>query len=654
MRDILTFVIALSLGVAVFLGYQRSIYEAQDKNVEIAVNLSDIKSFAAQSGRAIPQELALFKAPGTTTVLYKEETLGDLKKYVSIYSGEDFILNETVLLDAKTLEHLQSRNDINYDYNYIFVQDQAVYKRLTDNLRAKNPEVYLNTYEIQIAEKPAWLIVSALSGGALSNLGFGFDGRIVAYLESINMQVLPQVRTWDNARSEGMNVTFADLKGHANVRTILFNDKALPGFPDLGRLTELASIIKQNNWNVGLIEFMPQKGFEEVAYANSKKVVRFFSIDSKEGDKTTPEGAIDKYTLAASERNDRLLFVRPITFNDVNQEQGYISHINDLKQRLVAASLYVAPVKDDIKSPFQKIPMEFFVLIMSLGVIAGGLLLADKLDLLKLGVLVGLVVLLADIFLIFHTRGNTLDMLALGEKAMALLAACIFPTYGLLVTISEKERNVWQSFGAVLKATAISMMGALFVIGLLADMAYMVKIDQFIGVKLAHLVPVAIILWYLYSRENDGKTMSQRTVDILKRPLTAAYALLSLGILAALYIYMARSGNDAAGLVSGWELKFRSILDQLLYVRPRTKEFLIGYPILLTLYYLGYKLRYLPFVALAVIGQVSVVDTYAHIHTPIMISLLRTVNGLWLGVLLALVCIFAYLYYFKNWGSDYK
>lgn len=40
-----------------------------------------------------------------------------------------------------------------------------------------------------------------------------------------------------------------------------------------------------------------------------------------------------------------------------------------------------------------------------------------------------------------------------------------------------------------------------------------------------------------------------------------------------------------------------------------------------------------------VIGQVSLVNTYAHIHTPLLIALQRSLNGLILGIVVAVIAV---------------
>lgn len=85
----------------------------------------------------------------------------------------------------------------------------------------------------------------------------------------------------------------------------------------------------------------------------------------------------------------------------------------------------------------------------------------------------------------------------------------------------------------------------------------------------------------------------------------------------------------------------RNFLNDVLGVRPRSKEFLIGYPLTLLLFWLGASSRNWILTIPAVIGQVSLVNTYAHIHTALLISLQRSFNGLVLGIVIGLLLILA-------------
>ena len=105
--------------------------------------------------------------------------------------------------------------------------------------------------------------------------------------------------------------------------------------------------------------------------------------------------------------------------------------------------------------------------------------------------------------------------------------------------------------------------------------------------------------------------------------------------LVALALFVARSGNDPGVGVSATELKTRALLDKYLYVRPRTKEFLLGHPALFLGLAAAASKRFpayvLPLLVVGAIGQSSLMDTFCHLHTPLLVSALRGLIGWALG-----------------------
>ena len=95
--------------------------------------------------------------------------------------------------------------------------------------------------------------------------------------------------------------------------------------------------------------------------------------------------------------------------------------------------------------------------------------------------------------------------------------------------------------------------------------------------------------------------------------------------------------------VSETELQFRNLLENLLIARPRTKELLIGWPcLLLFIWSLRRHMNFLPLVfGLGMsIGLVSIVNTFLHIRTPFLLSLLRTGWGILFGFILGMIAVF--------------
>jgi hypothetical protein len=197
-----------------------------------------------------------------------------------------------------------------------------------------------------------------------------------------------------------------------------------------------------------------------------------------------------------------------------------------------------------------------------------------------------------------------------------------------------------------LRASAITGLGIAAVIGLLSDRLFLVKVDGFIGVKLSNLLPVVLVglAYALPLRATNawtfGRALSEtrdRLRDWAGRPVQfwqVAVAIVALGALALLVL---RTGNDPGVGVSSLELRFRALLDQVLYVRPRFKEFLIGHPALfLALLAAGRGRRDLavPLLAVGAIGQASMLGTFCHLHTPLLVCLVRALLGMVIGVII--------------------
>jgi hypothetical protein len=101
-----------------------------------------------------------------------------------------------------------------------------------------------------------------------------------------------------------------------------------------------------------------------------------------------------------------------------------------------------------------------------------------------------------------------------------------------------------------------------------------------------------------------------------------------------------RSFSNVDVAVKGLELKFRSLLDTLLFVRPRTKELFLGHPAMIAgiAAALGGRRNLAGIlVVIGTIGEVGALNTFCHIHTPIVISVARSVIGAVLGIVIAVV-----------------
>ncbi len=115
-----------------------------------------------------------------------------------------------------------------------------------------------------------------------------------------------------------------------------------------------------------------------------------------------------------------------------------------------------------------------------------------------------------------------------------------------------------------------------------------------------------------------------------------------------------RSGNQSDIAPSQFELFIRHSLATILSVRPRSKEFAIGFPamMLLPALLIAHRRAAGWLFALAIgVGIGDVVDTFSHLHTPISISLWRIFNGLVLGIIIGIAFIAIYRALVARFGA---
>jgi len=126
-----------------------------------------------------------------------------------------------------------------------------------------------------------------------------------------------------------------------------------------------------------------------------------------------------------------------------------------------------------------------------------------------------------------------------------------------------------------------------------------------------------------------------------EHPLLLRYAIAAIIVGVAAVVLLARSGNFGLPLLC-IEERLRTLAEQWLVVRPRTKEYLIGHPALMlaaAAAVMGWRAWVLPLAAVGVIGQAGIINSFSHLHTPLLYTLWRTGNALAVGSVLGLAGI---------------
>ena len=220
---------------------------------------------------------------------------------------------------------------------------------------------------------------------------------------------------------------------------------------------------------------------------------------------------------------------------------------------------------------------------------------------------------------------------------------------------------------------------------MLGNIRFFMEFDFYRGVKLTFILPLILVaIGYLRRFPLMGQTIASPedlkvfVKDFLNIPIKMGTILILAVLALAGVIFVGRSGHTAGVPVPGVEVAMRRFLENVLYARPREKEFLIGHPafylMVAALYRKWPQLLHFFLVIAAAIGvgsmvetfawQISragvpvvlhemrpMVETFAHIRTPFLMSFIRGINGWVTGMVIGigLIIAIAIVSYVTTW-----
>jgi len=616
-------ILAVVLSLVVAAGRYRS--EQANRTVQVALDFGQVSLLSRALGVPRAELLASLREAGAGAILVKEPLVSELDGELLWGIYPVWLRLGRELAAAPYLEP-EAAAQLRPDYSYLVFDAPRVAEEVAAQLGRRLPGGsvrLLPAVEFSLVEL-SW----TKSDLSALKVGIGLAGFPWEEVERAGVKVIPQLRPWPAADAASVRAALEELYPHRDdLSALAFDGDRVPGYPRF--VSDLGRGVQELDVPVAIIEFTQQQGLVSLVKLTGKRAVRLHSIRAEEAENLSPAQAVARFGLAAGERNVRILVVRFALAAEGGMASSDAAasarrYLEFLKEGLAAQGL--APGDPRPFTPFP-LPGALFGLI-GLGAWAAAVLLLRELGL-RGRMLIGLSALgLAGYLLLLRADS------VLARQAAAAVAAISFPTLGVLLWRREEPCSVPQALGRFAVTAALSLVGAALVVGLLGEVGFMLAVDQFLGTKVAHLAPpvlVAAALWGPGSREE------------LRRRLASPVSWLALVALVVLalagYVYLMRTGNEGTAFVSSWERALRQYLDQLLLVRPRTKEFLLGHPLLLLSYRLGRPRRYWLLWAAGSIGQASVVNTFAHVHTPLAVSLLRTAHGLWLGAIAGLILI---------------
>jgi hypothetical protein len=649
-RRIVLLVLAIGLLAALFVALRRERREVAARNVEIVMDDADFSAMAKAYAYNEAEFLTELRRAGLTSLAVSEE-LG-----INIPAAPAAtVFTAGALLDQARVSPLTDplfaalvrANAIRADTMYLVAYDAPTAQRYAEQLPLRFEPRALRLLR---ATLPAvWAIRTQTDYFAAETFGLPLDR--VALAKRLGLLLVPRLQNDQSFSPAHIRALVADSTRGQRARTVIFfgvRNEVL-GYPD--HLDATAAALSAAHLNFGTVESYDPKqeqfGNADLARHMPERLVRVQAIAKPEADRLSPEEIIARYLLGVNERNVRVVYLRPyfhqwggrtIEATNVEIVRRIAEGIRADHKRVASASafraFYINPV---------------LIALVSLMVPASVLLLLEAFGIRSRRWIVVLV--LADLLFVAAGYASHHDIIA--RKLLALAAGLAFPALGMLSVgaVFRGDPISWLRTGnvyarglcALVMAIAVTLFGALAIVGLLSTLLTMTEIDHFLGVKYVLVLPplIALVL-YLFTDRFGAKLDPRAAADT---PVRVIQLLVGLVLVAGAYLVLERSGNQSDIAPSSFELALRSHLTSILQVRPRFKEFVVAWPALMLVPALlaEDRRRWGWLFVLAVgMGLGDLIDTFSHLHTPLLVSAERVINGGVLGALLGGLAVFAY------------
>ena len=626
----------ISLVSSVIVGFDRIKVENSQRQYDIVIKYTDVLNIGMQNDMSFEQVLQDLKDNGVNKLLVAENKIisdsaenpasFQAQGKATVYSGYDLMLS----IAEEEKESIKGQN------NYIWCIDQETEEQISGYLEAKGYRIN----KVSLSGK-TYIEIPFFYKKILATVGVGFNRADLEKAAELGYTICPQITSLNGGEKGALSYVTERLNEIPNLGPIFFNDSDVSCY----QADEMRQLIMEHG--AGFIEFYSNKqiGFSKLVESSSDhfkhfNMYRLHTLTDGEIDKYEGANLYDRYELALTERGiTHFLFKMPKKYGAAENYEKLKNAINGFKE--IAA--HKGYTEGGVVALNFKQQSYMKTLLAGIGAICIFVLLCMELGQEKLGYVLG----------IFGFIGYA-GLLKLSMKTaitlMALFITITYPTYALYMASKCKENRLIEAVKAVCICVGISLVGAMSFVATMARTEYALGIELFRGVKISFVIPIILIAFiFLYK----DKLLSVHVIKKwLSMPITYLVVCIGMVFAGILFVYLLRSGNS--GSVSTFQVQLRQALKDIFGTRPRNKEFLIGYPIIMCLIYYGRHKFYIPVSLIAIVGPISVVNTFTHTHTPVLISLQRTLWGAVLGIVLGTILIYVVklmIRLIKNWSS---
>ena len=652
--------IAIGLFAALFINWQRYNIEKANTQVELVSDYEQVVEMSRIDGIPLQSVLRQLKTAGLTTLTVFETNLDKLAN-----SGVVTPVSTTQILHsyyAGTLydwwwQHEVETGRLAAGQVYVLAREQDRFDEVLEDLLRRVGKHRVKEYQEGYRR---FAIVDAPYESVISwNLGLPVNEMQTAAANGF--LVLARPTNYSKVKPEDVRGVFDRIdQAGAAVSGFYFVGEEVLGFPN--QLPLVAAEMRQRGMTLGMLEhytqlqFNMQDGMFTLAELSGYSVARLHQLLKVEQPKLSMQEAIHRQVLGSRERNIRIQYLkayeRPLPGK--NLTETHVAYVSGVKQGLSDFGVPTGPATTF--PPYR--PNPALLLLVTAGTVAAGVLLISVVIPVPLRWQYGLLAVLSLVL----SAPLFLGSATLARQVTAFGSSILFPVLAMTWQL-DCWRNSAPRSGAglglilrdglvgLVRTFLLALIGGFYLSAILSDTRFFLEMDIFRGVKLTFVLPLLMISIVYLTRFNlfpgvdadDSRHLWQKLLHVLDYPAYIKTLLAFAAAGAVAYVFVGRSGHSAGLPVPDAEIQLRRFLEVAMYARPREKEFLIGHPAfmlaVLSLYRGWPRFFHFACILTATIAMGSLVETFAHMRTPVLMSLVRGVDGMIFGAILGVFAV---------------
>ncbi|MBR1968797.1 MAG: hypothetical protein IKA17_00355 [Clostridia bacterium] len=620
--------------------------ENKNKDVVLALNYSQFAS--SLSEKKLDKLLETCKDDGVTTVYVGEESLNSLASRseitVLLFSEVKRLIDEESREITKILEEdknvtLKStiiilKNDEMKEFFNEWIPQKYLKKEYTTITTSQDSLVYVLYDQIY----------------SFGHTPIGFNEKVIAKAKEKGHHIVLAMMATDNKNVGYINKLDELIKKY-DIEFLNIKKNGSPLVKKSKKTVEgLCKLIENNNLNLVVTENSDQLsnqkpfGYNDYIKSANGKILRSYETGGDLFDDKKPvQSRYFKMLNSVIDRNARLVVINSIYNQEgTDEDKAYMSieATGMLKDKLTSFGYNTESYNTQFENynlAGKKAAALSLVIIILMWLTMVEFLYRKPCE--KLAVAAYVMIIPAVIVTMMLPGG----LVELYPSLFAVTAPCFCITMALMSAelLREKLKNIWL-FISVIAITLISVgLCGIVQSALLSGLDYYINTLIFRGIKLSLMLPIiySVVCAFVLYTNKDG--LVKKIVKFIKAEIKVWWIIVAAVAGFVFMTYVRRSGNVSS--ISTLEALMRNTITNIMEARPRTKEFLVGWPcLMLFIYYLKntpYNLLKSAFLIGSSILFASCINSFCHVFTDTTTIYMRVVNGALIGISIGLIAL---------------